>query len=77
MKLQTHIAFGLFIGALFYYFLNFSFGYVLLAGFASYLPDIDWAMQFKHGFGKTLSFNPIGRFFTIFGRFVFLQFFLT
>jgi membrane-bound metal-dependent hydrolase YbcI (DUF457 family) len=52
MKLQTHIAFGLFFGMLFYYFFNLDFGLVLLVGFASFIPDIDWAMQFKWGLGE-------------------------
>lgn len=52
MKLQTHIAFGLFFGILFYYFLGLGIDFVLLTGFAAYLPDIDWAMQFKWGWGN-------------------------
>jgi len=52
MKLLTHMAFGLFIGTLFYYFFNFDFGFVLLAGFAAFLPDIDWRMQYSWGFGN-------------------------
>jgi len=45
MKFLTHTAAGLFLGTLFYYFLNLDFGFVLLAGFAAFLPDIDWRMQ--------------------------------
>jgi len=52
MKLLTHTAFGLFLGTLFYYFLNLDFGFVLLSGFAAFLPDIDWRMQYSWGFGN-------------------------
>lgn len=52
MKLLTHTAFGLFLGTLFYYFLDLDFGFVLLSGFAAFLPDIDWRMQYSWGFGN-------------------------
>jgi membrane-bound metal-dependent hydrolase YbcI (DUF457 family) len=50
MKFLTHTAFGLFVGTLFYYFLDLDFGFILLSGFAAFLPDIDWRMQ-RWGFG--------------------------
>ena len=52
MKLQTHIAFGLFFGMLFYYLLGFGFEFVLITGFAAFIPDIDWVMQNKWGMGS-------------------------
>ena len=52
MKLLTHTAFGLFAGTLFYYFFDFDFGFMLLAGFAAFLPDIDWRMQYSWKLGK-------------------------
>ena len=52
MKLRTHIAFGLLFGSLLNYFLEFGFGFIMLTGFAGFLPDIDWAMQFKWGMGN-------------------------
>ena len=52
MKLETHIAFGLFIGSLMYYFFGFGANLILLMGFAAFIPDIDWAMQFKWGMGN-------------------------
>jgi len=45
MKLLTHTATGLFLGTLVYYFLNLNFDFILLTGFAAFLPDIDWRMQ--------------------------------
>ncbi len=50
MKLKTHIAFGLFFGVLFYYFLDFGFELVLITGFAAFLPDFDFTLQNKLGF---------------------------
>jgi len=52
MKLLTHTAFGLFVGTLFYYFLDLDFGFILLCGFAAFLPDIDWRMQHSGKFGN-------------------------
>jgi membrane-bound metal-dependent hydrolase YbcI (DUF457 family) len=52
MKLRTHIAFGLFFGILFYYFLGFGFDFVLLTGISAFIPDIDWAMQFEWEMGN-------------------------
>ena len=52
MKLLTHTAFGLFVGTLFYYFFDLDFGFILLCGFAAFLPDIDWRMQFSWKFGN-------------------------
>jgi len=52
MQLLSHISFGLLFGMLFYYFFGFSFAFVLLVGFAAFIPDIDWAMQFKWGWGN-------------------------
>ena len=54
MQLRTHIAFGLLFGILFYYFLNFDFGFILVTGFAAFLPDIDltlrknWGVKIRH-----------------------------
>jgi len=52
MKLLTHTAFGLFLGTLFYYFLDFDFSFILLTGFAAFLPDIDWRMQYSWHMGN-------------------------
>lgn len=52
MKLLTHTAFGLFVGTIFSYFLNFDIGFILLCGFAAFLPDIDWRMQRSWHFGN-------------------------
>jgi membrane-bound metal-dependent hydrolase YbcI (DUF457 family) len=52
MKFLTHTAFGLFLGTLFYYFLGFDFNFVLIAGFAAFLPDIDWRMQYSWNMGS-------------------------
>jgi len=52
MQLLSHIAFGLLFGMLFYYFFGFGFDFVLLVGFAAFIPDLDWAMQFKWGMGE-------------------------
>ncbi|MGB9713886.1 MAG: metal-dependent hydrolase [Candidatus Bathyarchaeales archaeon] len=52
MKLLTHTAFGLFLGTLFYYFLDLDFGFVFLTGFAAFLPDIDWRMQISWHMGN-------------------------
>lgn len=52
MKIETHIAVGLFLGMLFYYFFDFGFEFVFLTGFAAFLPDIDWSMQFRWGMGN-------------------------
>jgi membrane-bound metal-dependent hydrolase YbcI (DUF457 family) len=52
MKLLTHTAFGLFLGTLFYYFLDLDFGFVFLTGFAAFLPDIDWRMQYSWHMGN-------------------------
>ena len=52
MRLMTHISFGLLAGALCYYLFNLDVSFILLTGFAAFLPDIDWAMQFKWGLGK-------------------------
>jgi inner membrane protein len=52
MKLQTHIAFGILLGMLFYYFFNIDISFFLLVGISAFLPDIDWAMQYKWGFGN-------------------------
>jgi hypothetical protein len=52
MKLLTHTAFGLFLGTLFYYFSGFDFSFIFLTGFAAFLPDIDWRMQYSWGFGN-------------------------
>jgi uncharacterized membrane protein len=51
MKFLTHTAFGLFVGTLFYYFLDLDFVFILLSGFAAFLPDIDWRMQYSWKFG--------------------------
>jgi len=51
MKLLTHTAFGLFLGTLFYYFLDFDFSFIFLTGFAAFLPDIDWRMQYSWRMG--------------------------
>lgn len=54
MQLRTHIAFGLFFGALLAYIFNNlgGAGFMLLCGLTAFLPDIDWAMQFKWKWGK-------------------------
>jgi len=52
MRLLTHVAFGLFLGTLFYYFLDIDFSFILLAGFAAFLPDIDWRMQYSWHMGN-------------------------
>jgi membrane-bound metal-dependent hydrolase YbcI (DUF457 family) len=52
MQLRTHIAFGFLFGMFFYHFFNFDFGFVLLTGLASFLPDIDWVMQFEWKMGN-------------------------
>lgn len=52
MKLLTHTAFGLFLGTLFCYFLDFDFSFILLSGFAAFLPDIDWRMQYSWHMGN-------------------------
>jgi len=52
MRLETHIAFGLLIGSIMYSFFGFGFEYVLLIGFAAFIPDIDWSMQFKWEMGN-------------------------
>jgi len=51
MRLLTHVAFGLFLGTLFYYFLDIDFSFILLAGFSAFLPDIDWRMEHSWGMG--------------------------
>jgi inner membrane protein len=52
VRLETHIGFGILIGILGYYFFNLGAGFVFVAGLASFLPDIDHAMQFKWGLGQ-------------------------
>jgi len=52
MKLLTHTAVGMFSGAIFYYLLNLDVGFILLAGFAAFLPDIDWRMQYSWRLGN-------------------------
>lgn len=52
MKLQTHIAVGILFAMIFYYFLKLDLTFALLVGLASFIPDIDWAMQFKWGMGN-------------------------
>ncbi|MFO7872116.1 MAG: metal-dependent hydrolase [Candidatus Undinarchaeales archaeon] len=51
MKLLTHISAGLFSGALVFYFFDLNFGFILLAGFAAFIPDIDHP---SHLIGKPL-----------------------
>jgi membrane-bound metal-dependent hydrolase YbcI (DUF457 family) len=52
MRLLTHTAFGLFLGTVFYYLFNLDVGFILLTGFAAFLPDVDWIMEFSWGFGS-------------------------
>jgi membrane-bound metal-dependent hydrolase YbcI (DUF457 family) len=52
MRLLTHVAFGLFLGTLFHYLLDIDFSFILLAGFAAFLPDIDWRMQYSWHMGN-------------------------
>ncbi len=52
MKLQTHVAFGLFFGAVFSYLVEPHFAFILFAGFAAFLPDIDWRMQYTWNMGN-------------------------
>lgn len=51
MKLESHIAFGLFFGISLYFLFNFNFIYVLITAASAFLPDIDWSMQFKWKMG--------------------------
>ena len=51
MKLLTHTAVGMFSSTVFYFLLNLDIGFILLAGFAAFLPDIDWRLQYW-GFGN-------------------------
>ncbi len=51
MRLGTHIALGLLSSICGYFFLKLDFNFVLVAGFSSFLPDIDHPMQFKWGMG--------------------------
>ncbi|MFH1623039.1 MAG: metal-dependent hydrolase [Candidatus Aenigmatarchaeota archaeon] len=54
MMLRTHIAFGLLFGILLWYFFGFDFSFVLVMGFAAFLPDIDlvlnrrWNLPVRH-----------------------------
>ncbi len=45
MKLQTHVAFGIFLGVVFYYIFNLDLTFVLLVGFVAFIPDIDLTIQ--------------------------------
>ena len=45
MKLQTHIAFGIFFGVILYYFFNLDLLFILIAGFSAFIPDIDLTIQ--------------------------------
>ncbi len=51
MQKKTHIAFGIFLGAILYYF-GLPIKYIFLIGVTAFLPDIDWYMDkvwFKQG----------------------------
>ncbi|MEM2995516.1 MAG: metal-dependent hydrolase [Candidatus Bathyarchaeia archaeon] len=52
MKLLTHTAFGMFVGTILFYFLDMDIGFVLLCGFAAFIPDVDWRMQYSWHFGN-------------------------
>lgn len=52
MRLLTHLALGLFFGTFFYFLFNLNIGFILLTGFAAFIPDIDWMMEFSWGFGN-------------------------
>mgnify|MGYP000076499518 CR=1 FL=1 len=52
MKILTHTSIGLFAGVILYYFLDLDIGFILLAGFAAFIPDIDWRMQFSWKMGN-------------------------
>ncbi len=44
MQKKTHIAFGVFIGSIMFYF-GIPLPYVILVGFMAFFPDIDWLMD--------------------------------
>jgi membrane-bound metal-dependent hydrolase YbcI (DUF457 family) len=44
MQKKTHLAFGLMLASIFFY-LGMEFQYVLLVGFISFFPDIDWLID--------------------------------
>jgi len=52
MKILTHTSIGLFAGVILYYFLDLDISFILLAGFAAFIPDIDWRMQFSWKMGN-------------------------
>jgi inner membrane protein len=49
MMLRTHIAFGLLIGILAWYFFNLDPSFILVTGFAAFLPDIDLTINRELG----------------------------
>ena len=69
MQKKTHLAFGLFLASILFV-LGASFEYVILIGFISFLPDIDWLMDklwfrnnslFKQLWRKIFKSRPIHR----------------
>ena len=45
MQKKTHLAFGLMLASIFFFF-GMSFQYTVLIGFVSFFPDIDWLVNF-------------------------------
>lgn len=52
MQFLTHAAFGLFLGSSFSYLFNLDFKFIILCGVSSFIPDIDWNMQYSWNLGN-------------------------